>query len=141
MADNKLLDVEIITPQKVIFSGKAISVSVPGSLSAFQVLYNHAPIVSSLDSGIVKIVNADNSKLFFAIQEGFTEVRSNKVSILVDSALNAEMIDINSANEELKKALENLNEARNSDEKNKLKNKIRQSKTHIKAYNKQKGIE
>lgn len=141
MADNKLLDVEILTPQKVIYSGKAISVSVPGSLSPFQVLYNHAPIVSSLDFGIVKIVNEDNSKIFFAIQEGFTEVRSNRVSILVDSALNAEMIDINSANEELKKALDDLSEVKTSIEKNELKKKIIQTKILIKAYNKQKGIE
>lgn len=141
MADNKLLDVEILTPQKVIYSGKAISVSVPGSLSPFQVLYNHAPIVSSLDFGIVKIVNQDNSKIFFAIQEGFTEVRSNRVSILVDSALNAEMIDINSANEELKKALDDLSEVKTSIEKNELKKKIIQTKIQIKAYNKQKGIE
>ena len=57
MADNKLLQVEIVTPQRVIFSGTAQSVTVPGSKSPFQVLFNHAPIVSSLDCGLTKLID------------------------------------------------------------------------------------
>ncbi len=141
MADTKLLDIEIVTPQKVIFAGKASSVSVPGSLSAFQVLYNHAPIVSSLDAGIVKIVDSDSNKRYFAIKEGFTEVRNNKVSILVDSAFFANEIDIDSENRELQIATDKLNASENSEEKAKIKNDIKFIQNKIKAFNKQKGIE
>jgi F-type H+-transporting ATPase subunit epsilon len=92
MQDEKLLNVEIVTPEKVLFSGKAVSVSVPGSKSPFQVLYNHAPIVTSLDLGIIKIIDESNHKLFFASSPGFTEVRQNKVSILVENAQDASLL-------------------------------------------------
>jgi F-type H+-transporting ATPase subunit epsilon len=86
MAQDKLLDVEIVTPQRVVYSDKAQSVSVPGSQSPFQILYNHAPIVSTLDGGRIKIVNAAGEELIFATTPGFVEVRNNKVSILVETA-------------------------------------------------------
>jgi len=92
MADN-LLKVDIITPQSVVFSGEAISVNVPGSLSPFEVLINHAAIVSSLESGVIKIKLKDNSPIFFASGTGFIEVNKNVVSILVETAVNALEID------------------------------------------------
>lgn len=103
----KLLDVEIITPQRVLFSGKAVSVSVPGSQSPFQILYNHAPIVSALDLGITKINDENDKTSIYATSSGFTEVRKNQVSILVDTADNA--ADIVPAEESIK--LENFKES------------------------------
>lgn len=93
MQEEKFLNVEIVTPEKVLYSGKAVSVSVPGSKSPFQVLYNHAPIVSSLDLGIIKIIDESNKMLFFASSPGFTEVRQNKVSILVENAQDASLLN------------------------------------------------
>lgn len=83
---DKLLNVDIVTPQKTIYSGKATSVSVPGRKSPFQVLFNHAPIVSTLDTGKVKIVTEENKELFYSTSGGFVEVRSNNISILVETA-------------------------------------------------------
>lgn len=88
-----LLKVDIITPQSVVFSGEAVSVNVPGSLSPFEVLINHAAIVSSLDSGVIKIRLKDNSLIYFASGTGFIEVNKNVVSILVETAVNALEID------------------------------------------------
>ncbi|MBE2189530.1 MAG: ATP synthase F1 subunit epsilon [Desulfobulbaceae bacterium] len=85
MADN-FLNVEIITPLKTVFSGYAESINVPGSKSPFTVLINHAPIVSSLDIGIIKIKTNDNMELVYATDTGFIEVNNNKVSIVVESA-------------------------------------------------------
>lgn len=98
MQEEKLLNVEIVTPEKVLFTGKAVSVSVPGSKSPFQILYNHAAIVSSLDLGIIKIIDDQNRKLFFASSPGFTEVRQNKVSILVENAQDATLLNENELN-------------------------------------------
>lgn len=106
MADN-LLKVEIITPQSVVFTGDAESVNVPGSLSPFEVLINHAPIVSSLDSGIIKIKSKDNT-LFFATGTGFVEVKQNVVAVLVENAVISTDIDkdkVLSAIDELKSSL------------------------------------
>lgn len=86
MNENKLLKVDLISPQKTIYSGMARSVSVPGKKSPFQVLFNHAPIVSTLDDGIIKIVDENEKTLKFSSKNGFVEVRSNNVSILVESA-------------------------------------------------------
>ncbi|PKL84514.1 MAG: ATP synthase F1 subunit epsilon [Ignavibacteriae bacterium HGW-Ignavibacteriae-1] len=85
MADN-FLNIEIITPLKTVFSGLAKSVNVPGSKSPFTVLINHAPIVSSLDIGIIKIMTDENMELIYATDTGFIEVHDNKVSIVVESA-------------------------------------------------------
>jgi F-type H+-transporting ATPase subunit epsilon len=89
MSEN-ILTVEIVTPQKAIYSGKANSVSVPGSQSPFQALVNHAPIISALDEGIVKISEVNDNKLNFKTSKGFVEINKNHVSILVETA---KMID------------------------------------------------
>lgn len=87
MAQDKLLNVEIITPQKKIFAGKASAVSVQGAQSPFQVLYNHAPIVSSLEDGSTKIIEENGKEIKFATGSGFAEVSRNNVSILVETAV------------------------------------------------------
>lgn len=79
------LSVEIITPAEVIFKGEAISVSLPGSKAPFQVLSGHAPIVSSLDNGKIKVDTAKGEKIFQS-STGFAEINNNKVSVLVESA-------------------------------------------------------
>lgn len=97
----KSLEVEIVTPAEKIYSGEAFSISVPGALSPFEILYNHAPIVSALDIGIVKINDISNKKITFAVNSGFVEVKNNKVSILVEAAINSEMINIEEVNSKI----------------------------------------
>lgn len=89
-----LLNIDIVTPQRIIFSGKCVSVSLPGAKSPFQVLYNHAPIVSALELGAIKIVNEDNNEVLYATEGGFVEVLDNRVSIVVETA--EESSEINS---------------------------------------------
>jgi len=104
-----LIDIDIVTPQRIIFSGKCVSVALPGAQSPFQVLYNHAPIVSALEIGAIKIVNEDNSELVYATEGGFVEVLQNRVSIVVETAEQSSEINTESALasiEELKQQLE-----------------------------------
>lgn len=95
MENGKLLDIEIVTPQKRIFSGKVVSVAVPGTKSPFQILYRHAPIVSSLDPGVVRIVDSNGKELFFAVSSGFVTVQNNSVSIFVSKAFTPQEIEPN----------------------------------------------
>lgn len=95
MENEKLLDIEVVTPEKRIFSGKATSVVVPGTKSPFQILYRHAPIVSSLDPGVVRIVDSNGKELFFAVSSGFVTVQDNSVSIFVSKAFVPEEIELN----------------------------------------------
>tara|TARA_B110000037_G_scaffold35824_1_gene43619 strand:+ start:589 stop:864 length:276 start_codon:yes stop_codon:yes gene_type:complete len=88
---------EIVSPEAKLFSGEVESITVPGALGSFQVLNNHAPIVSTLINGKVKIQGNikldDFNKLiliqegndtFFEIQSGVLEMRDNKVILLTD---------------------------------------------------------
>ncbi len=72
---------EIISPEKKLFSGEASSVTVPGSSGMFQVLTNHAPIISTLKKGTVKVETAEGEKNF-EINGGVVEVLNNKVVVL-----------------------------------------------------------
>lgn len=75
---------EIITPDKKIFSGKVNAVQVPGTKGSFQVLEYHAPIISTLEQGRVKIVEG-SAESFFKISGGIIEVKDNIVIILAES--------------------------------------------------------
>jgi F-type H+-transporting ATPase subunit epsilon len=75
---------EIITPDKKIFSGEVTSVQVPGTSGQFQILNNHAPIISTLTTGKVNIKTASGSQSF-DINGGVVEVLKNKVVVLSES--------------------------------------------------------
>lgn len=75
------MQVDIITPDTVLFSGEASVVTLPGVNGAFQILNNHAPIISALAKGNVVVKNNEGEKTF-AIQSGIVEVLKNKIVIL-----------------------------------------------------------
>lgn len=75
------MDVQIITPEKSLYDGKADLVTVPGTSGSIGILNNHAPLVSSLSKGEVKIV-LDNKEEFFKIDGGVVEVLKNSVVVL-----------------------------------------------------------
>jgi F-type H+-transporting ATPase subunit epsilon len=75
------MDVQIITPDKSLYDGKADLVTVPGTSGSIGILNNHAPLVSSLSKGEVKIV-LDNKEEFFKIDGGVVEVLKNSVVVL-----------------------------------------------------------
>ncbi|HKR03536.1 MAG TPA: ATP synthase F1 subunit epsilon [Bacteroidia bacterium] len=77
------MHLEIITPDKKLFSGDVISVLVPGAAGQFQVLNNHAPIISTLIKGKVKIKTKEGEKSF-DVNSGVIEVLKNNVVVLVE---------------------------------------------------------
>ena len=78
---------DIITPDKKIFSGEIKLVKVPGSDGSFEMMNNHAPIVSSLEEGEIKVIPVDGKDIFINITGGLVELNNNKVSILVESVI------------------------------------------------------
>ena len=79
--------IEILTPEKKIFSGEVYGVQLPGVDGLFEVLERHAALVSALKAGKLKILrDKNNHTIFFDIQSGFVEVLNNKVTILVEGA-------------------------------------------------------
>jgi F-type H+-transporting ATPase subunit epsilon len=79
------MKLEIITPDKRVFEGDIKSVRVPGKKGSFQVLKDHAPIISTLDDGKVIIVDDNGNELIFQINGGVIEVKSNKIILLADA--------------------------------------------------------
>jgi F-type H+-transporting ATPase subunit epsilon len=77
------MNITVLTPDKEVFKGAITSVKVPGTGGQFQVLKNHAPIVSSLSKGAITIVKDGGEKMSFTIEKGFIEVLNNEVSLLV----------------------------------------------------------
>lgn len=75
---------EIITPDQKIFEGEVESVTFPGSEGSFQVLANHAPLISALDRGVI-VYKTGSEKLEVEVDGGVVEVLNNKVVVLAES--------------------------------------------------------
>jgi len=75
----------IITPTQTVFEGEIRSVRVPGAKGSFQVLLNHAPIVSTLEAGNVFIELADGARKEFQVSGGVFQVLHNEATLLTDS--------------------------------------------------------
>lgn len=78
------MKLEVLTPDKSLFSGKVQSVSVPGKKGSFLILNNHAPIVSSLVKGDILITTSEYKEEKIEILSGVVEVKSNKIIVLAD---------------------------------------------------------
>jgi F-type H+-transporting ATPase subunit epsilon len=77
---------EIITPEKRLFDGKVKLVQVPGAKGSFEILKNHAPVISTLSPGKVKVITEEDKQQFFDIVSGIVEVRTNIITILAVTA-------------------------------------------------------
>lgn len=106
MAD-KNITVEIVTPEREVFSEPADFVVVPGVLGYLGILPNHAPIVAGVDIGIIKVI-AGNNEIKFAVSGGFMEVNQNKVVLLADSAEQGNEINIDRARAAQERAQQRL---------------------------------
>ena len=78
------MHLEILTPDKKIYSGEVSSVSVPGKLGRFEMLKDHAPIISTLQNGVVKVKDKEGLKMF-DVMGGVVENLKNKIVILAES--------------------------------------------------------
>ncbi len=82
-----IMTLEILTPEKKIFSGEVYGVQLPGITGLFEVLDRHAPIVSALKNGKLKILTDKTNTTSYTIQSGFVEVLNNKATVLVEGAV------------------------------------------------------
>lgn len=81
------MNLEILTPEKKLYSGEVYGVQMPGISGSFEVLEKHAPLVSALKPGRLKVLKDKQNHLAnFDIQGGFVEVLNNKVTVLVEGA-------------------------------------------------------
>lgn len=77
------MQLEIISPEKILYSGEAEMVTLPGTNGSFTILERHAPIISSLEKGVlVYRINGEDKEL--TINGGFVEAKNNVVSVCID---------------------------------------------------------
>ena len=85
------MNLEILTPERKLFSGDVYGVQLPGVEGSFEVLEKHAPLVAALKAGRLKILKDKQHHLaFYNIQSGFVEVINNSVTVLVEGASSTE---------------------------------------------------
>lgn len=78
------MHLEIVTPDKSIFTGTVKLIQVPGSKGQFEVLRNHAAIISTLAAGKIKVVDPEGQKTFFDIKGGVIDVNNNNIVVLAE---------------------------------------------------------
>ncbi len=78
------MTLEILTPDKKVFEGEASSVTLPGAVGSFEILNNHAPIISTLLDGKLIIRGAGKQEDVFFIKGGVVEASNNKVVVLAE---------------------------------------------------------
>lgn len=76
--------IEIVSPEKKVFTGDVHLVQVPGTKGSFEIMNNHAPIISTLEQGKMKIIDKEGEVQFFDIDGGIIEVSKNLITVLID---------------------------------------------------------
>lgn len=111
----KEINVEIITPSKSAYKGNVKSIKLPGQLGNFQVLFNHAPLLSALEVGRIKIDDINGQEIEYSVGGGTAEVKDNNVLVLADCVELKEEIDIDRAKRSYTRAKERLAAGRKED--------------------------
>ena len=79
------MNLEIVTPDSKVYEGEITSIALPGIDGSFQILNNHAPVVSALGTGKMKVVDTENQTQEYTISGGVVEMNNNKVIVLAES--------------------------------------------------------
>jgi F-type H+-transporting ATPase subunit epsilon len=74
---------EILTPESKIFAGEVTLVSLPGTKGSFELMNHHAPLISSLEAGQVKVIDTAGQTEYYAIKRGVVECLENQIHLLV----------------------------------------------------------
>ena len=101
------ITLEVVTPEKMVFSGKVDEVLIPGTEGEFGVLRGHEPFLTFVDIGELYFL-ADGKKVHYAVNTGYAEVTGSKVTVLIETAERADAIDKDRANKAKEKATAGL---------------------------------
>ena len=126
------LNVRVITPDKVVWDAAAEEIILPSSTGQLGILADHAPLLTALDIGVMRLKN-DGNWTSIVLMEGFAEVENNKVTILWNGAEEASSINKTAAQEELERVTLLVDQAETKKEKIEATIELRKSKARLQA--------
>lgn len=91
----------IVTPERIVFEGQVESLIAPGTVGYLEILTHHAPIITSLQPGELRVKISETDKQYYAISGGFLEVSQNQATVLGEAIEKASEIDLKRAEEAL----------------------------------------
>jgi F-type H+-transporting ATPase subunit epsilon len=127
------IHLEIVTPSRVFFDDDIISLTAPGFEGGFQVLARHAPYITTMLPGKVKIITKSEQELLFAVSGGTVEVNANKVTMLAESIIAKDEIDIAAAELERSEAEKELQQKEPGMDKEAVLYKLKTAKAKLKV--------
>jgi len=126
------LNVRVITPDKIVWDADVKELILPSSTGQIGILSNHAPLLTALDIGVMRLRNEQNW-ISIVVMEGFAEVNENKVTILCNGAEEAASIDSTAAQADLEKLTLLVDEATTKKEKIEATLELRKAKARLQA--------
>jgi F-type H+-transporting ATPase subunit epsilon len=126
------LNVRVITPDKVVWDAAAEEIILPSSTGQLGILTDHAPLLTALDIGVMRLKN-DGNWTSIVLMEGFAEVENNKVTIFCNGAEEASSINKTAAQEELERVTLLVDQAETKKEKIEATIELRKSKARLQA--------
>ena len=126
------LNVRVITPDKVVWDASAEELILPSSTGQLGILVDHAPLLTALDIGVMRLKTGGNW-ISFVLMEGFAEVEDNKITILCNGAEEGASIDASTAQAALEKVTLLVDEAATKKEKIEATIELRKAKARLQA--------
>ena len=126
------LNVRVITPDRIVWDANAEELILPSSTGQLGILTDHAPLLTALDIGVMRLKTGGNW-ISFVLMEGFAEVEDNKITILCNGAEEGASIDASTAQAALKKVTLLVDEAATKKEKIEATIELRKAKARLQA--------
>lgn len=130
---DKLLDIEIVSPEKSVFKGNGKVLTVPGVDGLFQILNMHAAMVSLFETGVITVEDEKGEKVNFSTRGGVIEVKNNKIVVLADAAEAKDSIDVERAQKSIERANERLKESGKGLDRERAKFSIQRARIRLKV--------
>ncbi len=125
---------EIVSQDRLVYEGDADIVMAPGALGEMGILPGHAPLLSSLEMGVIRVKTEDKEEVF-TVTGGFIEVQPDIVTVMADAAENVDDIDVDRAEKAMERASKLLDEFSGTDPENyiRVQSALRRSNLRLKS--------
>jgi F-type H+-transporting ATPase subunit epsilon len=124
----------IVSPERILFEDEIRSLVVPGSEGYLGILSHHAPLIATLKVGKITIKDDENHERILAVSGGFIEVSNNTATVLADTVEFVDELDLDRAEDELRRAQELLNMELTSDERLRAQHSVEKARNRINLY-------